>query len=259
MISLENPLVSIVVTSFNTEKYLADCINSILMQTYKNWEIIYVDDCSTDSTVEKMKELTIYNNIIDKVKMFRHLHNYGYGASLYHSIQKAIGDIIAIVDSDDALVENNALDLMVKAHQKNPDVSLVYSDYGETHSDKMKIYKIIKCTSLKPGQTVLGKFKNGKYYGSDVIISHLKTFKKEYYDMTEGVNPKLKKAVDRDIVLKLEEVGKLLHIPHILYGHRCHGGSISATFKHKSKEYKSEVMKMKIEMYEAAYNRRNKK
>lgn len=255
----ENPLVSIVITSFNTEKYLTDCINSILIQTYKNWEIVYVDDCSTDSTVEKMKELTIYNNIIDKVKMFRHLYNYGYGTSLYHSIKNTSGDIVAIVDSDDALMEKTALDLMVKAHQKNPDVSLVYSDYGEMHSDKTKIYKTIKCTPLKPGQSVLGKFKNGKYYGNDVIISHLKTFKKEYYDRTEGVNPKLKKAVDRDVVLKLEEVGKLLHIPHVLYGHRCHGGSISATFKRKSKEYKNDIMKMKMQMYESAHERRNKK
>lgn len=251
------PLVSIVITTYNTELYLADCINSIVTQTYPYWEIIHVDDGSRDGSIEKMKELAIKNKFSDRIRMFRHQKNYGYGAALYHSIQEATGDIVAIIDSDDGLVDNNALQLMVDAHLRHPNVSLVYSDYGECH-DKLKIYKNIKCTTLKANQTVLGSFKNGEYQGSSIIISHLKTFKKSYYNLTEGVNPNLKKAVDRDIVLKLEEVGDLLHIPHILYAHRCHKDSISSTFKSQSKEYKNEVIKLKNEMYRSALARRQK-
>jgi glycosyltransferase involved in cell wall biosynthesis len=252
------PLVSIVTAAHNTEKYLEDYIKSILNQTYKNWEIVFVDDASTDKTVQKIKEIVIKNNIIDRVKLFRHADQYGYGCALHHCIEKSSGEIIAIVDSDDALSKENALELMVTTHINNPDASLVYSDYNECRDDLVP-YKGINCTVLKPGQTVLGAFRNGKYMGTDVIISHLKTFKKSFYDMTEGVNPLLKKAVDRDIVLKLEEVGSLIHISKFLYLHRIHSTSISSLYRGKPREYKNEVIKMKTQMYREAWERRKKK
>jgi len=254
----QNPLVSIVITSYNTGKYLEDCLNTIMSQNYKNWEIVYVDDASDDNSIELMKKYVIQHGIIDRVRLFRHVRNNGYGAALYNSIEQASGEIIAIVDSDDGLSCNNALDIMVKTHIANPDVSCIYSNYEECHAE-LKPYKKIHCTTMKEGQTALGKFANGKYYGSDVIISHLKTFKKKYYDMTEKVNPFLKKAVDRDIVLKLEEVGRMLHIPQFLYYHRLHSKSISSEWKHKSKEYKDNTIHMKTMMYRSAWERREKK
>lgn len=254
---MKNPLVSVVITSYNSGIYLEDCIKSIIEQTYKNWEIIYVDDASEDSTVESMKKCVIQNGLVNRVKMFRHINNHGYGAALYNSIEKCSGEIVAIVDSDDALSSKTAFEIMVSTHLSNPDASLVYSNYEECH-DGLKPYRKVYCTSMKPGQSVLGKFTNGIYYGSDVVISHLKTFKKKYYDMTEKVNPLLKKAVDRDIVLKLEEVGKFIHIPNFLYYHRLHGKSISSSYKHKSKEYRDNIMKMKNDMYRSTWKRRQK-
>lgn len=254
----QNPLVSIVMTSYNTSKFIPECLDTIMSQTYKNWEIVYVDDASDDDSIEVFKKYVIQHGLIDRVIMFRYVANNGYGAGLFNSIEQASGEIIAIVDSDDGLSDRNALDIMVKTHIANPDVSLVYSNYEECRDD-LKPYKKIHCTTLKPGQSVMGKFSNGKYYGSDVVISHLKTFKKRFYDMTEKVNPFLKKAVDRDIVLKLEEVGRIIHIPQFLYLHRIHSGSISSQWRNKPKEYRDSVVKMKTAMYRGAWERRQNK
>lgn len=252
------PLISVVVASYNTEQYLLDSINSIITQTYENWQIVFVDDCSQDNSIEKIKEITIKNDIIDKVKLFRHAHNYGYGAALYHAIRKADGEIIAIVDSDDALSNKNALKIMVDTHIKNPHVSMVYSNYEAARgSDLSKINRRVTCTTLKPGETVLGPCKGGHYSGSHATVSHLKTFKKSFYNKTEEVNPFLQKAVDRDITLKLEEVGPLLHIPDFLYIHRLHPSSISSSYRAKPKEERDRIMFMKNKMYQDAYDRRN--
>jgi glycosyltransferase involved in cell wall biosynthesis len=251
------PLISVVVASYNTEPYLAESINSIITQTYENWQIIFVDDCSYDNSIETIKEIVIKNNIIDKVKLFRHAHNYGYGAALYHAIRKSDGEIIAIVDSDDALSKKTALQIMVDTHIKNPDVSMVYSNYESCRGELSKIFRKVTCTTLKPGETVLGPCKGGHYSGSHATISHLKTFKKSFYDKTEEVNPLLQKAVDRDITLKLEEVGPLLHIPDFLYIHRIHPSSISSSFRVKPREEKERIMNMKFKMYQDAYDRRN--
>lgn len=250
-----DPLVSIVTASYNTEKYLEDYLKSILKQTYKKWEIVFVDDASSDKSIEVFKKLVIRNGIVGKVRMFRHVKQYGYGCALYHTIQESKGELVAIIDSDDALDGDNALELMVNKHKEFPGASLVYSNYRECRED-LSPYKNICCTTLKPGQSVLGKYSNGKYHGSDVVISHLKVFKKSFYDMTEGVNLRLKKAVDRDIVLKLEEVGDFVHIDDFLYLHRIHNTSISSAYRNKPREYKIEIMKMKMQMYEDAHKRR---
>lgn len=251
----KKPLVSVVVTAYNSKPFLQDCLNSIYTQTYDNWEIIFVDDCSTDDTIGEFKKIVIQNEIFNKVRMYRHPENYGYGTSLYHSIEMSNGEIIAIVDSDDVLAVANAFDIMIKEHIKNPDASLIYSNYNEAKND-LGVFRKVQCTTLKPGQSVLGRFIGGKYGGNNIVISHLKTFKKSFYEKTEGVDPYLKKAVDRDIVLKLEEVGKLLHIPEYLYTHRIHTKSISNIYHSKSKMEREEIDRQKHEMYWKAYKRR---
>jgi hypothetical protein len=148
---------------------------------------------------------------------------------------------------------------MVAEHAEHPEASLVYSDFYEC-TDKLKPLFVFKNTPIKKGQTVLGHFtKAGTYKGSDVDVSHLKVFKKSFYNLTSGVNSTLLKAVDRDLVLKLEEVGKLVHVDEILYLHRMHDKSISYTYSQRSYKYKERVKKGKYNMYMEAWKRRNGK
>jgi glycosyltransferase involved in cell wall biosynthesis len=252
------PLVSVAITCYNSSKFIETCIRSVLAQTYKRYEIILIDDCSTDSTLKVIEKLGVTYKLQNNVKVFTHSINCGYGLSLKHAIEYGTGDLIVIVDSDDALANTRAFEVLVEQHREHPEVSLVYSDYWNCSEDLLP-RQHVRCRNLRKGETYLGKFIGDKYVGTDIIISHVKCFKRSFYNLTEGLDGSLLKAVDKDLVLKLEEVGKILYLPMPLYYHRRHNESISDSFKRKSKEYKDSVKAAKVEMYQKARERRQLK
>lgn len=91
-----NDLVSIIMPSYNTGKYIRKSIQSVLDQTYHNWELIIVDDCSTDATDE------IIASICDsRIIYFKNKHNCGAAVSRNRALREAKGKWIAFLDSDD--------------------------------------------------------------------------------------------------------------------------------------------------------------
>lgn len=100
---MKNEGISVIIPSYNTSQYIIKCLDSILNQTYKNLEIIVIDDCSTDDTVK------IVNKYIKKhsnVKLLINENNSGAGFSRNRGIEIAKYDLISFIDSDD-YVENN--------------------------------------------------------------------------------------------------------------------------------------------------------
>ena len=89
-------LVSIITPSYNSEKYIAETINSVLNQTYENWEMLIVDDCSSDGTEKIVK--SYYD---DRIKFFKNPKNSGAAYSRNFALKQAQGEWIAFLDSDD--------------------------------------------------------------------------------------------------------------------------------------------------------------
>ena len=253
--TIYRPLVSVAVTTYNSRRFIVDCIRSIWLQSYTNYEIILVDDCSTDITLKLLESTVRRFSMINKIKIFSHSFNCGYGQSLKHAIEFGEGELVVIVDSDDTFGHRDALKMLVEAHYNHPEASLVYSDYWACY-ENLKLYKRMRCTTFKEGQTYLGEFDGDQYLGNNVRVSHVKCFKRSFYDQTEGVDSTLLKSVDKDLVLKLEEVGKLHHIPIPLYLYRLHENSITRLWYNKSREYKEAVHKDKLRMYRNARDRR---
>ena len=122
---------SVLIPVYNTEKYLEECLQSVLNQTYQDFEIVIVDDGSTDKSgliCDRYQE-----QYINQIKVI-HQENQGQLASRCNAIQAAQGEYIIFADADDLLVEN-ALDIINEqlTTYQNPDM-LVYSFYYE--SDK---------------------------------------------------------------------------------------------------------------------------
>ena len=94
-------LVSIIMPSWNTDKFIRESIQSVINQTYVNWELIIVDDCSTDSTEDIISEFE------DKrIKFFKNEKNCGAAISRNKALREAKGKWIAFLDSDDLWVPN---------------------------------------------------------------------------------------------------------------------------------------------------------
>jgi glycosyltransferase involved in cell wall biosynthesis len=117
------PLVSFVVPAYNTEKFLADCVDSILKQEGNyDFEIVIVDDASTDGTEKVARSYT------DKrIRYIRHATNQGAFVTINEAFENARGKFIARIDSDDRY-RPNFLALTLPILQQNPEVGMVYGD-----------------------------------------------------------------------------------------------------------------------------------
>ncbi len=242
----ENPLVSVAMTCFNQEVFIKDAIRSIAIQNYSNWELIIVNDCSVDNSLEVIDECIKNHNIQDKVRIITHKKNIGYGYSLGEAIRESKGELVVILDSDDALAEDYSIDVSVKAHLEHPEVAMTYSNYWECRANlsRKRVYKTKQIDN---------------YFEKGGRISHLKVIKKKYYDMTEGINPKLKQTVDKDLTLKMEEVGKLFFIDQALHCYRLHVDNLSRSLRYKDAMYREFVNRMRKQIYEDTKKRRDKK
>ena len=95
---------SIIISAYNIEAYIERAIKSVLEQTFKNFELIIVNDCSKDQTLEKIKKFTD-----ERITVINNERNVGLGAVRNIGIAKAKGEYIVHLDGDDALYENTTL------------------------------------------------------------------------------------------------------------------------------------------------------
>lgn len=211
---IEAPLFSILIANYNNGDFIEQAINSVLKQTYNNWELIIVDDSSTDNSIDIIEKYKSNS----KIKIYFNKINKGCGYSKNKCIDLSEGEIAGFLDSDDSL-ENNAIEIMVKNHIKNKKCSLIYSSLNICDPNLNLLFKSNFPQQIDVKSSYLN-CKSGR-------ISHFATFKISYYKKTKGINPKFIRAVDQDLYLKLEEVGKLLFINEHLYNYRNHENSIS--------------------------------
>lgn len=110
-----NELVSIITPSFNSEKFISDTIQSVVNQTYNNWELIIVDDFSADKTVEIVKECALKDK---RIRLFELDKNYGTGMARNFGLNKSTGRFIAFLDADD-LWKSEKLKIQIDFLEKN--------------------------------------------------------------------------------------------------------------------------------------------
>tara|TARA_R110000851_G_scaffold99859_1_gene215176 strand:- start:81 stop:863 length:783 start_codon:yes stop_codon:yes gene_type:complete len=95
---MEASLVSIIIPTFNSEKFISETLQSVFSQTYRNWEIILVDDCSSDNTVAIILEMVQKDN---RIHFFQLKNNSGTGVARNMGITNAKGRFISFLDADD--------------------------------------------------------------------------------------------------------------------------------------------------------------
>lgn len=121
---MKEELVSIIMPSYNTGKFIGETINSVIDQTYINWELIIVDDCSSDNTDEIVK------NIEDsRIVYLKNEKNMGAAVSRNRALREAKGKWIAFLDSDD-LWKENKLEKQIK-FMKDNNYYFTYTNYIE--------------------------------------------------------------------------------------------------------------------------------
>ena len=252
-----NIRVSVLVTAYNEEKYLEDAIGSILNQNYKNYEIIIINDASTDDTekiakkfAKKFKNISLLNN---KKNKFR-------GGALNSGLKIARGEYVCFLDGDD-LITKNKLGDQVDFLDANPDIDLVYSRMNRFWSDGKKKevpllnnnYNLrdtmrknknrINATVIKPYRLILNTKKKELIPGAGVMLRR-RIFDHVKYD------ERLKLAEDYDLWLQIIGAGfKLGKISKVHYLYRMHSSQITRKDYLKSKPYSLINKKLKSGVY----------
>ena len=121
---MEEDLVSIIVPVYNAEKFIEDTIKTIMEQTYKNWEALFIDDQSVDDSVNIIKRYTIINN---QIKLIKNSENKGAAISRNNGIKQARGKYIAFLDADD-LWDKEKLEKQINFMKKN-DCAFSFTGY----------------------------------------------------------------------------------------------------------------------------------
>ncbi|MFX0043240.1 MAG: glycosyltransferase family 2 protein [Candidatus Hodarchaeota archaeon] len=202
---------SIIMANYNNGAFIEVAIKSLLSQTYRNWELIIVDDGSTDNSVQIIQSFLNDN----RIKLFINKTNYGVGFSKKKGCSYASNDILGILDADDKL-EKKALEIIAKEYKENPEYGFIYTNMWNCDSELKNCKQNRKIGSIPNKSSIFNP-----------IIFHFRTFRKVDYIKTSGYDPNLKSAVDKDIIYKLEEVTNFKFINKPLYYYRHHEKGIS--------------------------------
>lgn len=111
-------MITVIIPSFNYSQFLGQCIESVISQSYEDWELIVVDDCSTDNSAKVVQSYV--NKLPNKIKLVRLDVNSGYSKAKNVGIKASAGDFITCIDADDLLTPHS-LELRLSAFQEHPD------------------------------------------------------------------------------------------------------------------------------------------
>ncbi|OUT08551.1 glycosyltransferase family 2 protein [Campylobacter concisus] len=162
--------VTIIMPSYNSEKFIVESVESVLAQTYSNWELIIVDDCSPD---DSNKIITKYVDNDSRIKLIKLQKNSGPAVARNTAIEAANGRYIAFLDSDDVWLPNK-LETQINFMHDN-DLAFTYSSYrlvGEDNEhlgvfitkDKISYFDMLKTCSVGCLTAIYDTEKIGKQY-----------------------------------------------------------------------------------------------
>jgi glycosyltransferase involved in cell wall biosynthesis len=237
----EAPLISIVMPTYNHSKFIGEAIHSIINQTYKNWELIIINNYSTDNTVD------VINSFKDsRISLVNFKNNGIIASSRNEGIRRSSGEYIAFIDSDDIWMPKK-LEEQLCVFKKYSDLLLVSSNaifLSNSIIKKIKRYLIITLKNIRPS------FKDMLFYNyviqSTVIIK--KELAKQIGYIDENIN--LKSVEDYDYWLRIIEYksNSIYVLKKALIKYRVHAGN---TFSSGAKEF--DKIKIIYEKYKIKY------
>lgn len=204
------PLISVIMSVFNEEQYIEEALQSILNQTHQNFEIIIVDDCSSDNTVE------IINRLSDnRIHLYLNTENRGLTRNLNRGMQMAKGKFIARMDGDDISLPKR-FETQLRYFETHPDVFLISCQtetFGaenltwklEDNPDKLKIMMLVRPVLAHPGYMM----------------------RRELLDMGYQYDESFRSAQDYEFAARVTRQYRIGIASPVLLKYRAHDGQVS--------------------------------
>jgi glycosyltransferase involved in cell wall biosynthesis len=167
--------VTIAINNFNYENYILQCVDSALNQTYKNIEILVIDDGSTDKSSRILSDK--YSSCVNVKLIFK--ENGGQLSAFNEILKHCSSELIFFLDADD-LYKDNYIEEAVKVYKNNPDIDFVFCAYEEFHADGNRLLKQQYRTSRDLGYSLLSTCYTHEWLGgvTSTVSMRYKTFSK---------------------------------------------------------------------------------
>lgn len=211
------PLVSVIIPAYNRHQYIRQTVESVLNQTFQNFELIVIDDGSTDGTYEILKEYP-------QLRLMSHpkRENRGQSASINLGLASAHGRYIAILDSDDFWAPEK-LELQVKFMENHVDVGLVYTNGYYTDESGVPTGSYYAKTHEERGDPNLMLLDCYLALPLNALV------RADIYGKVGNFEERFRASQDHDMLVRIAEVTRFAYIPEYTFYYRRHGQSISYT------------------------------
>lgn len=218
-----NPQLSVIIPTYNRQHCIGQAIDSVLHQTYGDYELIVVDDASSDGTAD-----WIAANY-GQIKLVRLSQNRGASAARNQGIAIAKGEYIAFLDSDDRW-EPDFLSTQIHSLRSNPDAVLAYCNYSQIFPDGTHLDHNLKPWRIYPDLT------HHLLMESLIHSMSLVTVRREALLKAGPLNETMKISEDRELYLRLLYLGNIIHIPHNLVKKNTHSGNLIGNYRQWAKD-----------------------
>lgn len=218
-------MISIVIPVYNVAKYLLECVQSVINQTYTDFEVLLIDDGSTDSSKDLCDELVVKDS---RIKVF-HKKNGGLSSARNYGIDKASGEYIIFLDADDYWIENNFLLLLTKKLQVG-EFDVIRGEYVNVDERGNRLYTSEQWKRhLNLKEQVFSSYEMMKYVINGHFFSWLFIFRKSVFDNFRfDENRKFQEDIDFAIKVFSKNL-RCGYLPVQFYAYRQREKSITST------------------------------
>lgn len=220
-----NKMISVIITTFNRKEMLKRAIDSVLAQTFTDWELIVVDDASTDGTKKFMEELEIDNEGSHTIKYSRNPKNFGCDTQPKNiGARMATGEYIAYLDDDNTFRPDH-LQALYNELQRNPKIDVAYGDRIVIDDEGQ----------IEPRMGVSSDFSDTILMQRNYIDTSDVLMKREALFDVGGWDERFKKYVDWNLWVRMAKAGKaFVRVPIILTEYHIHKKMKSLTVKDRA-------------------------
>lgn len=232
---IKKNLVSIIITSYNSEKYIKKTLDSVISQTYQNFEVIVVDDCSSDKTYAILKK---YEAADKRFKIFKLKKNSGTASvPRNYGILRSEGEFLSFLDSDDVWLKNKLHIQIKELKKKNADIVFSACDYVYSNEKIASsiLIKYIRIIFQKIFSKILIKNTSLIYLFNPIVFSSVLLKRKKFLNLKFDTNQKLAGIEDLDLWINIiKKNTKLLFLETTLVKNRRRKDSLHSNYLRQS-------------------------
>ena len=216
------PRLSITVLNYNYGHYLEHCLNSILSQSYTDFEVIVIDDCSKDDSISVVEPFLEDR----RVRLIAHSQNAGYIRSLVEGAEASSSPYLTVISADDFVLSSTAFEKQMAALEATPSAGFCYTSWLHMDTQHRPVGQVVPF----PEDHVWSGEREFKQLCLSFYVMHTGTIiRRTAYNAVGGYDRSFPYSIDIALWAILCGVGDVAYIAEPLYGYRTHGANMSSS------------------------------